>query len=99
MNQMDASATPMTDCFTSTPDFTPFLALPNTIPLNELNAEPKKIGDATLRKDALVSASLNLEEVDKCPEDVLNQILWRAAKGPNVPYPRWAVKPAEDDDD
>ena len=99
MNEMDASATPLTDCFTSTPDFTPFLALPNTVPLNELNAEPKKIGDATLRKDALVSASLNLEEVDKCPEDVLNQILWRAAKGPNVPYPRWAVKPAEDDDD
>ncbi len=24
MNQMDATATPMFDCFTDTPDFTPF---------------------------------------------------------------------------
>jgi hypothetical protein len=29
--------------------------------------------------------------VDRCPEDVLNRILWHAMKGPRAPYPQWAV--------
>jgi YVTN family beta-propeller protein len=99
MNQMDASATPMTDCFTSTPDFTPFTAVPNILPLDTFNADPKKVTNTKLREDAIASANLNLEVPDKCPEDELNQILWRAMKGPEVPYPRWAVKNVEDDDD
>ncbi len=99
MNQMDATATPMTDCFMPTPDLTPFKSVPNTTPLDALNPEPKKVADAILREDALVSESLKLDEADKCPEDVLNQILWRAMKGSAAPYPRWAVKAGEDDDD
>ena len=42
MNQLDATATPMFDCFTNTPDFTPFTALTNNIPLDQMNPEPKK---------------------------------------------------------
>ncbi|HEX2750021.1 MAG TPA: beta-propeller fold lactonase family protein [Verrucomicrobiales bacterium] len=99
MNQMDASSTPMTDCFMNTPDLTPFKAVPNTTPLDSFNPDPKKVSDARLREDAIASANLNLEVPDKCPEDELNQILWRATKGPDVPYPRWAVKNVEDDDD
>jgi len=57
MNQMDATATPMFDCFNNTPDFTPFDAVTNQVPLDEMNPAPKKILDSTLRKDALVSAS------------------------------------------
>jgi hypothetical protein len=34
----------------------------------------------------------------QCPEDLLNRIFWRAIKGPNTPYPDWAVKVVEDDD-
>ena len=37
MNQMDATATPMFDCFTNTPDFTPFDAVTNNVPLDEMN--------------------------------------------------------------
>jgi hypothetical protein len=51
-----------------------------------------------LRNDAVVSARLPLDEPDRCPEDVLNHILWRAMKGPDVPYPEWAVKSAADND-
>jgi hypothetical protein len=29
--------------------------------------------------------------VDRCPEDVLNRILWRAMRGTQEPYPQWAV--------
>ena len=98
MNQMDATATPMFDCFTNTPDFTAFNAVTNQVPLDEMNPPVKEIKDAQLRKDATVSAKLPLEKEDQCPEDLFNHILWRAAKGPQVPYPNWAVKAVEDDD-
>jgi hypothetical protein len=98
MNQMDATATPMFDCFTNTPDFTTFEAVTNQVPLDEMNTAPKQIADVQLRKDAFVSAKLPLDKEDQCPEDVFNQILWRAAKGSSVTYPLWAVKAADDND-
>jgi YVTN family beta-propeller protein len=97
MNQMDATATPMFDCFADAPDFAPFDAVPNNVPLDQMNPEPKKISDRQLRKDAYVSARLPLEKPDQCPDDVLNHILWRATKGTRTPYPVWAVKPDDDD--
>jgi YVTN family beta-propeller protein len=98
MNQMDASATPMHDCFNATANLTPFNSVTNQVPLDRINPEPKKIADPVLRKDALVSASLPLNQVDQCPEDVLNRILWRAMKGSSTPYPEWAVKALKDED-
>jgi YVTN family beta-propeller protein len=97
MNQMDATATPMFDCFTTTPDFTPFDAVTNNVPLDEMNSPTKLISDPRLRKDAQASARLPLKQADRCPEDVLNRILWRAAKGSQAPYPAWAVKVVDDD--
>jgi YVTN family beta-propeller protein len=98
MNQLDATATPMFDCFTNTPDLAPFAAVPNNIPLDQLNPEAKKISDPLLRKDAIASARLPLAQPDQCPEDLLNRILWHAKKGPQVPYPEWAVRnPREED--
>ncbi len=97
MNQMDATATPMFDCFTHTPDFTPYTALTNNVPLDQLNPQPREISDPLLRKHALASARLPLDQVDRCPEDLLNRILWHAMKGSAAPYPAWAVR-AEDED-
>lgn len=99
MNQMDATATPMFDCFTNVPDFTPYDAVTNDVPLNEMNPPSRRISDATLRQDAIVSAKLPLEKEDQCPEDVFNRILWRAAKGSKTPYPVQLIKPIGDDDD
>ncbi len=98
MNQFDATATPMTDCFTDTADLAPFVAVPNQVPLDQLNPSPKKISNRALRQDAIVSAQLPLDEVDRCPEEVLNGILWRAMKGPAVPFPKWATKSVADED-
>ena len=98
MNQLDAAATPMSDCFTATPDLTPFTSVPNRVPLDRINPDPKKIADRVLRQDALVSNRLALDEPDRCPEDVLNRILWRAMKGTHAPYPEWAVKTVGDED-
>lgn len=50
-----------------------------------------------LRQDAIVSAQWPLDELDACPEDVFNRILWRAMKGPETPYPIWAVTAVDDD--
>jgi YVTN family beta-propeller protein len=97
MNQMDATATPMFDCFVDQPDFTPFNAVSNNVPLDQVNPAPKKISDRVLRKDAYISARLPFDKEDQCPDDVLNHILWRAVKGSSVPYPDWAVKTVDDD--
>jgi len=96
MNQMDATATPMFDCFTNRPDFAAFEALTNNIPLDAMNPAPKTIADAQLRRDAYASARLPLAKPDQCPEDVLNRILWRATMG-QQPYPEWAVKKLDED--
>ena len=99
MNLFDATATAMGDCFNPVPDFRPFLSVPNQIALDGANPEPKKITDEQLRKDALASAALPLDEPDRCPEDALNRILWRAMRGTSVPYPEWAITKGADDDD
>ena len=101
MNAMDASATPLFDCFSDVPDLTPFESVPNRIPLDQMNPEPRAIRDAQQRRYAQLSAKLPLEEVDKCPEDLLNRILWNARKGSRAPYPLRSVKdgPVADDDD
>ncbi len=98
MNQFDASATPMFDCFSNEPNLTPFESAANLVPLDQMNPDAKAIRDGVLREDALVSAQLNFRDVDKAPEDLLNRILWRARKGSAIPYPEWAIGLADDDD-
>ena len=85
MNIQDAIANPMTECFTQTPDLTPFKALPSNIPINEMNPPLN-----ALRGRALHFARKSMlpvfDKVDSGHDDLLNRILWFAAKG-NTPYP------------
>ena len=101
MNQMDATATPMAACFTDVPDFTPFTAVPANVALDEMNPDPKAIHEPLLRRNAIASGKLPLEAPDRCPEDLLNRILWHAQRGAEAPYPTWALTAliGEDDDD
>ncbi|WP_254508672.1 beta-propeller fold lactonase family protein [Anatilimnocola floriformis] len=99
MNQFDASAVPMFDCFTDEPNFKPFDSVPTNIPIDTMNPDPKSILDPILREDALVSATLNFAEIDRAPEDVLNRIIWRSVKGSKVPFPEWAVTAVEEDEE
>ncbi len=99
MNQLDATASPMFDCFTESADLTPFDSVPNRVPLDQINPAPDKIADRILREDAMVSASLPLDKEDQCPEDIFNRILWRAMKGSRTPYPEWAVARYEEDEE
>ncbi|MDZ4659385.1 MAG: bifunctional YncE family protein/alkaline phosphatase family protein [Bythopirellula sp.] len=99
MNQFDASAMPMFQCFVDKPDLTPFDAVPVLVALDEMNPTPQAIVDPVLRQDAQVSDTLNFREVDRAPEDVLNRILWRAMRGSRDPYPEWAITSNLLDDD
>ena len=99
MNQFDASATPMLDCFVDEPNLAPFKTVPVTVPLDQMNAAPQAIRDPLLREHAKLSAGLNFAEVDRCPEDTLNRILWHAQKGSAVPYPSWAISPDAEEEE
>lgn len=97
MNQFDASASPMFECFTSDADLTPFVALANRVPLDQLNPVATSIADPVLRADAVASAAIDLSAMDQAPEDLFNRILWRAMRGSEAPYPEWAITGDEDD--
>ena len=86
MNQFDSAAHPMANSFTNTPDFTPFDALPNQIPLDEMN--PSLAGLQGLQRElARASLAMDFSEPDKAPEDVLNRAIWHSVKGFSTPYP------------
>jgi hypothetical protein len=86
MNQFDLAAEPMLDCFTTTPDFTPYKARPNNIPLDQINPKLSEL-EGEARYWAERSLELDLDDVDRADEDLFNRILWFAVKGPGVPYP------------
>ena len=98
MNQFDASAVPMADCFTDVADLMPFVAVTNNVPLDQMNPEVKAAMSPQRYRDMLACGKMNFSEPDKVSEDVLNRILWRATRGENVPYPEWAITPTADND-
>jgi YVTN family beta-propeller protein len=86
MNQMDAMAPVMKDVFTSRADRSPYICLPNNIPLDQLNP-PKAAMRGLMLKLAAQSEELPLEQPDLADENTLNRIVWHAMKGPLAKYP------------
>jgi YVTN family beta-propeller protein len=86
LNQFDAAARPMWRLFTGSPDFAPYTALPNQVPLDEMN--PPVSGLRGLQK-RLAEASLKMDfsMPDAAPEDLLNRAVWHSVRGYTVPYP------------
>ena len=103
LNQMDAGSTPLRDCFTEIPDYTPYHAVSNQVPLNQLNPPATAQTDPKMKDYAEASENMPFDQVDACDEDLLNHILWFAMKGPQSDYPKWAIVPVDqrgvDDDD
>lgn len=95
MNQLDASATSMANAFTDAPDLTPYDAVKNNIPLDQLNPELKSIRDERQLHWAKVSLELPLDDVDEADEDTLNRIIWHSVRKRDDTYPAWAVLPAD----
>lgn len=97
MNIQDAIANTMTNCFGNVPDKTPFTAIPNKIPLDEMN-RPLQSLNGKARYYARQSMLPEFAGIDRGDDDLLNRILWFAAKG-EAPYPAEYAGHAENDQD
>lgn len=97
MNIQDAIANTMKECFGTVADLTPYKALPNNIPLDEMTAPVSSLSGKMLHY-AKMSMLPEFDGVDSGNDDLLNRILWFAAKG-NAPYPAKFAGIGNDDDD
>ena len=97
MNIMDASARPMFDVFTDKPNVTPYHAVKNNIPLNEINPALRALKG---KQKAYAQASLKMAklDIDGGDDDLLNRIVWSSVKR-NEPYPARYAGHDDDDDD
>lgn len=84
-NQFDLAAEPMFTVFGTQPDFTPYKALPNRIPLDEMNPPVKKLAGLS-RRLAEASARMDFAEPDAADEQLLNRAVWQSLF-PARPYP------------
>ena len=89
MNQFDLLAEPMFDCFTETPDFSPYKLIKNNIPLEEINP-PLESLNGKKRYWAEKSMEQDLDDYDRINEDDFNRIIWHAMKGYDCPYPMFS---------
>lgn len=87
LSLFDLIANDMRASFTDTPDLKPFDHVVPKQDLFERNPETSALkGEG--RRNALASAKMRWDIPDAAPTERLNRILWRAVKGPAVPYPR-----------
>ena len=97
MNIGDATAMPMFDCFSFTPDFTPYQLTPNQIPLDEMN-KPLSALKGTELHFARKSLEPQFDHIDAGEDDLFNRILWFAMKGKQA-YPKKYSGKADEDDE
>jgi YVTN family beta-propeller protein len=79
MSQYDAAATPMWECFTSTPESTGYMVKPATYNIREMNTDNTAI--------ARRSAEFNLAVMDAAPDLEFNEVIWKTVKGLNSAMP------------
>ncbi|TAM98992.1 MAG: hypothetical protein EPN39_07630 [Chitinophagaceae bacterium] len=79
MSQYDAAATPMWNCFSSTPDLTPYDFVPAQVDINARNDENNAA--------AKLSATFDLSKPDDVPDQELNEVIWQSVKGETAVMP------------
>jgi YVTN family beta-propeller protein len=98
MNILDATASPMFDCFETTPNTTFKYAMKkNLVPLNEMNKPVESQKGASL-KFTNQSIKYVFDKIDRGNDNILNRILWFATKG-TKPYPTKLAGSEEEDED
>jgi DNA-binding beta-propeller fold protein YncE len=97
LTRFDRTATPLTACFTSTPDERPFARRPNGVPLDELNPPATALrGEA--RRWAEASARLDWSDVDRADATTVARAVWQSRR-PGQPFPWRSFHPNRDADD
>lgn len=85
MNIMDATALPMFNCFNQRKITTPYKSVPNKVALDQINPSIVKLKGADLHY-AKLSLRPEYDHIDGGNDDIMNRILWFAAKGKKA-YP------------
>jgi YVTN family beta-propeller protein len=85
MSLYDAGSIPMWRSFTAQADATPFNAKPSNIDLNDKNPSKGKL--------AMMAKGLDFSKEDQVPDQIMNAMLWKFAKGEDaiVPAPTHAA--------
>ncbi|WP_254070770.1 bifunctional YncE family protein/alkaline phosphatase family protein [Pedobacter sp. L105] len=96
MNVIDATALPMFECFTNKPSAYTYQKVNNHIPINTMNPQLSALKGAALHY-AKQSSRPEYDHIDGGNDDVLNRILWFAAKGKKAYPAKLAGKDADDD--
>ncbi len=73
MSQYDASATPLWRCFNNTTGHAPFKVRPASVDLNDKNQVVSQWSD--------LSEKFDFSKEDRCPDDLFNEVIWKAVKG------------------
>jgi len=79
MSQYDAAAVPLYNCFTSTPDLSPYVNKPARV-----NLEARNIA---VNESSKRSQNFNLAKEDAVPDIILNEVIWKSVKGENAVMP------------
>ena len=79
MSQYDAGATPMWRCFNDTLNNATYTLRQANIDLNEKNT--------IISNWSKMSDTFDFSKEDAAPDQQINEVLWAAAKGYNVPCP------------
>lgn len=96
LNRFDATATPLSKCFTSKADLRPYTVKANRIPLDELNPKVASLTGLT-KKLALACGQMDWDHVDRADGKVVTQAVWRATK-PGKAFPLADYRPVADTD-
>jgi len=98
MSQYDAAAMPLYECFTATPDFTPYNVIQ---PLIDLDTRNVAVNESSRRSELF-----NFAKEDSAPDLDLNEVVWKSVKGEQsvMPAPKRSAfvileKKKKDDDD
>ncbi|MBC7686835.1 MAG: hypothetical protein H7211_01505, partial [Aquabacterium sp.] len=85
MSQYDAAATPLWRCFTATPNFNTFTALPANINLADKNTVENELSKR--------SAGFDFSKEDRVPDNEFSEVIWKGVKGLHsvMPAPKRAA--------
>ncbi len=79
MSQYDVAAMPLFECFTNKPDFSPYLAKPAQVDLEQRNLA---VNGSSKR-----SEQFNFAKEDAAPDLDLNEVIWKSVKGEKAVMP------------
>ena len=87
MNQLDMAAEPMFGAFDDRPDYRPYQAVPNNIPLDTMNGTAAQATDPMQKTWLTWSEKQDFRSEDQLAFAPFNRLTWYATTGWKRPYP------------